>query len=159
MSLARSGVRMRVIGTGWDKIPLPANVELGAETDYDGFFCLAGQAKICLDASTYLDGANDRVFSYALNRAVCFTNAAGYLRRTLGEDGGMRFYSMRNPSELGEQVNMLLARPDELHEAGERARRTVLLSHTWRHRVSDILAAMRLGSGIVTGALPPGPGR
>lgn len=144
VSLARSGVRMRVIGRGWGKVALPPNVELGAETDYDGFFRLAGQAKICLDASTYLDGANDRVFSYALNRAVCFTNAARYVRRSFGEDDGMRFYSMRNPSELGEKVNKLLARPDELCEAGERARQTVLSSHTWRHRVGDILAGMRL---------------
>jgi hypothetical protein len=143
VSLARSGVRMRVIGKGWGEAALPANVELGAETDYDGFFRLAGRAKICLDASTYLDGANDRVFSYALNRAVCFTNAAGYVRRSFGDDGGMRFYSMRNPSELGEKVNKLLARPEELCEAGERARRTVLSSHTWRHRVGDILGGMR----------------
>ena len=142
VALARSGVRMRVIGRGWDSIALPANVELGAGTDYEGFFRLAGRAKICLDASTYLDGANDRVFTYALNRAVCFTNAAGYLRRAFGEENGMRFYSMRNLSELGEQVNMLLARPDALREAGERARQTVLASHTWRHRVGDILSAM-----------------
>ena len=157
VALARSGVRMRVVGRGWDKVGLPGNVEVAAETDYDGFFRLAGQAKICLDASTYLDGANDRVFSYALSRAVCFTNAAGYLRPAFGEDNGMRFYSMRNPSELGEQVKSLLARPDELRESGERAREAVLLSHTWRHRVGDILGAMRLRSGITTGVLPPAP--
>ena len=159
VSLARSGIHMRVIGKGWDKIGLPANVELGAETDYDGFFRLAGQAKICLDASTYLDGANDRVFSYALNRAVCFTNAASYLRRAFGKNDGMRFYSMRNLSELGEQVKMLLARPNELREAGERARQAVLSSHTWRHRVGGILDAMRLGSDTMTGVLPPVPRR
>lgn len=142
VSLARSGVRMRVIGGGWDKVALPGNVEFGEETDYEGFFRLAGRAKICLDASTYLDGANDRVFSYALNRAVCFTNAAGYLRRAFGGNDGMRFYSLRDVAELGEQVNSLLARPDELREAGERARRAVLAAHTWRHRVAGILEAM-----------------
>ena len=157
VALARSGVRMRVVGNGWDKIALPGNVELVAETDYDGFFRLAGQAKICLDVSTYLDGANDRVFSYGLSRAVCFTNAAGYLRPAFGEDNGIRFYSMRNLPELGEQVKSLLARPDELRESGERAREAVVSSHTWRHRVGDILRAMRLRSGITTGVLPPAP--
>lgn len=150
---------MRVNGGGWDKVALPPNVEFGTETDYERFFRLAGQAKICLDASTYLDGANDRVFSYALNRAVFFTNAARYLRRTFSEDDGMRFYSMRNPSVLGEQVKMLLARPDALREAGERARQTVLSSHTWRHRVGDILGAMRPGSATVTGVQPSCPSR
>src|SRR5579859_6297158 len=70
VALARSGVRMRVVGRGWDKVGLPANVEFGTETSYEDFFRLAAQAKICLDASTYLHGANDRVFSYALSRAV-----------------------------------------------------------------------------------------
>lgn len=144
VSLARSGIRMRVIGRGWEKIGLPANVELGEETDYEGFFRLAGRSKICLDSSTYFDGANDRVFSYALNRAVCFTNAAGYLRDAFGEENGLRFYSMRDLPALGERVNALLARPDELREAGERARQTVLASHTWRHRVEHILGAMHL---------------
>lgn len=159
VALARSGVRMRVVGRGWDKVVLPATVEFHATTDYEEFFRVAGQAKICLDASTYLDGVNDRVFSYALNRAVCFTNAAGYLRRTFGAADGIRFYSMRNLSELGEQVNALLARPDALREAGESAREAVLSSHTWRHRVVDILGGMRLGSGIKTGILPPVPNR
>jgi glycosyltransferase involved in cell wall biosynthesis len=145
-ALARSGVRMRVVGRGWDKLSLPANVELGAETDYDGLFRLAGQAKICLDASTYLDGANDRVFSYALNRAVCFTNASGYLRRVFGEDGGMRFFSLQDLSDLAEQVKSLLARPAALQEAGERAAGAVLRAHTWRHRIGNILSAMRLQS-------------
>jgi hypothetical protein len=144
VAIARSGVRMRVVGKGWDKIPLPENVELVAETDYDGFFRLAGQAKICLDVSTYLDGANDRVFVYGLSRAVCFTNAAGYLRPAFGEDNGLRFYSMGSLSELGEQVKSLLARPDELRESGERARHAVLSLHTWRHRVGHILGALRL---------------
>ncbi len=156
-ALAGSGVRMRVIGRGWDGVDLPANVGFGAETDYAGLFRLAGQAKICLDASTYLDGANDRVFSYALNRAVCFTNAAGYLRGVFGSEDGMRFYSMRNPAELGEQVKMLLARPAALREEGERARQAVLSSHTWRHRAGDILAAIRPKTGKATGILPPVP--
>ena len=157
VALASSGVRMRMIGRGWEGVGLPANVEFGAETDYAGFFRLAGQAKICLDASTYLDGANDRVFSYALNRAVCFTNAAGYLRGIFGKDDGMRFYSMRNPSALGDQVKMLLARPADLREEGERARQAVLSSHTWRHRIGDVLVAIRPKLGAATGILPPVP--
>jgi hypothetical protein len=143
VSLARSGVRMRVVGEGWDTVDLPANVEHMAKTNYEEFFCLAGRAKICLDASTYLDGVNDRVFAYGINRAVCFTNAAGYLRPALGEESGTRFYSMSHLSELNEQVIALLASPEVLRDTGERARQTVLAGHTWRHRVEDILAEFR----------------
>ena len=141
-ALARSGVRMRVVGRGWDSISLPANVELDAVIDYEGIFRLAGRAKICLDASTYFDGVNDRAFNYALNGAVCFTNAAGYLRGGFGEQNGMRFYSMHRLAELGDQVKTLLSQPDVLREAGERARQTVLASHTWRHRVENMLNEM-----------------
>jgi hypothetical protein len=55
-----------------------------------------------------------------------------------GENGGVRFYSMRNVSELGERVKTLLASPDALREAGELGRESVLASHTWRRRVGDI---------------------
>ena len=146
VALARSGLHMRVVGKGWNAVTLPANVEWAAATDYDGMFRLAGQAKICLDASTYLDGANDRVFSYALNRAVCFTNASGYLRQLFGEDGGIGFFSMRDLPDLAEQIKSLLARPTALQEAGECAAATTLSAHTWRHRVGNVLAAMRLQS-------------
>jgi hypothetical protein len=146
-ALARAGVRMLVVGNGWDEFALPANVELLAKTDYDGLFRLAGQAKICLDASTYIDGANDRVFSYVLNRAVCFTNASGYLRRVFGEDGGIRFFSMRDLSDLAEQAKGLLAQPASLQEAGERGAAEVLRAHTWRQRLGNILGAMHLRSG------------
>ena len=93
-ALARSGVRMRVVGSGWDTVDLPANTVRTPSLDYEGLFRLAGQAKICLDASTYLDGANDRVFNYAMNGAVCFTNAAGYLGPQF-PDGSMRTWRHR----------------------------------------------------------------
>jgi glycosyl transferase family 1 len=146
VSLARSGVRMRVVGAGWDALDLPANVERTPQTDYEGLFRLAGRARICLDASTYLDGANDRVFGYAQNGAVCFTNAAGYLRREFG-DGSMRFYSMARLAGLADGVRELLARPAELRAAGDAAREKVLALHTWRDRIAGVLAALRGASG------------
>jgi hypothetical protein len=152
LALARSGVPLQVVGRGWDKIALPPNVTIGAETTYDGFFSLAGRAKVCLDASTYLDGANDRVFTYALNRAVCLTNSSGYLRGVFGEEGGALFYSMHALSELGERVRALLSSPQSLAEKGQLAKQVVLSAHTWRHRVEAIIAR----SAGTAGSLPRG---
>ena len=140
MALAASGVRLHLVGKGWNVATLPQNVDLEGETIYDGMFQLAARAKICLDASTYLDGANDRVFSYSLNGALCLTNASGYLREAFGK-GEIAFYSMRDLNGLGEQVKTLLAQPAALREAGQRARQTVLASHTWRTRMDDLLRA------------------
>lgn len=142
LALARAGVRMRVVGGGWEGEDLPANVVRTARTDYDGLLRLAAQAKICLDASTYTEGANDRVFNYALNGTVCFTNAAGYLA-PLFADGAMRFYSMKRLDGLVDDVRGLLQRPEALRAAGDAARARVLADHTWRNRLESVLPAMQ----------------
>lgn len=142
LALAGSGLRMLVVGRGWESIDLPACIEHRTEIEYESLLRLAGRARICLDSSTYLDGANDRIFTYALNGAVCFTNAAGYLRSQFGGDGGVRFYSMLQLDELAESMRELLARPAALRAAGEHARTRVLAAHTWRNRLSEVLAAL-----------------
>jgi hypothetical protein len=142
LALVKSGVRMHVVGQGWRQLNLPVTVQVQDSTDYAGFLRLAGTAQICLDASTYLDGVNDRVFSYAVNQAVCFTNAAGYLRGIVGDDAGIRFYSMLSLQNMADDVRDLLTRPAELAELGARARAMVLGAHTWRHRVEHILRGM-----------------
>ena len=137
LALARAGLRLTVVGRGWDRIALPENAKRLAPLAYEDMFKLAGRSRICLDASTYLSGANDRVFNYALNGAVCFTNAAGYL----GREDWLRFYSMRELDALAESVRALLGKPKELREVGEHAKQAVLSRHTWRDRLETILAA------------------
>lgn len=139
-AVARSGVRMHVIGSGWETQDLPVNVSRREGVDYEEIFRFAARSRICLDASTYLDGANDRVFRYSLSGAVCFTNAAGYLRGQFAD--GMRFYSMRDLRALVDGVRDLLARPAALTASAEQARRLVLQGHTWSHLVSSLLAAL-----------------
>jgi hypothetical protein len=136
-ALAGAGIRMLVVGRNWDRIALPANVERRPPLAYEEMFRLAGRSRICIDASTYLSGANDRVFNYALNGAVCFTNAAGYL----GKADWLRFYSMRGLDALAGEVRALLAEPHRLRDIGEHARDAVLARHRWRDRLAAILAA------------------
>jgi len=140
LAVARSGVNLLVVGRGWESLRLPGNVKIIAQTDYEGLFRLAARAKVSLDASTYIDGVNDRVFSYALNHSVCFTNATGLLRTLIGEERGIFFYSIRDLEALAESIKGLLGSPERLREAGERAHETVLGAHTWRHRVSNLLS-------------------
>jgi len=79
---------------------------------------------------------------HALNRSVCFTNAAGYLRDAMGEEGGMRFYNVGNIDGLCTEVKALLAKPQESRDLGERAAQTVRSAHTWRQRISSVLASV-----------------
>jgi hypothetical protein len=138
-ALASAGLSIRVVGKGWKRAGLPANAHLQEPVSYQQMFQLAAHARICLDASTYTDGANDRVFSYMLNGAVCFTNASGYLRTALGDDGGAQFYSFTNLGGLVDSIRFWLARREHLAEAGARGRAAVLGAHTWRHRMQALL--------------------
>jgi len=136
---AGSRARIHVVGLGWDAVELPANVVRLAHTDYAGFFAMAGRARLCLDVSTYPDGANDRVFSYSLNRAVCLTNAAGYLRAPYEGSGAMQFYSPGQPAALAENIDALLADEHRLRDMGEAGHRITLESQNWRLRLQAML--------------------
>jgi len=139
---ASSGAPMLVIGNGWEHADLPHNVTSGPFVDYRTLLGYAARARICLDASTYLQGANDRVFNYMLNGAVCFTNARGYLGEVYEEGAGLHFYSMREPQALAAGIRELLAAPGRLQDDAARARKLTLATQTWRHRVEAILAML-----------------
>jgi hypothetical protein len=142
---AASGAALRVIGNGWSKVALPPNVTVQPHIDYEGLLALAAQARICVDASTYRHGANDRVFNYTANGAVCFTNATGYLAGTFatdGDGGGLHSYSTLDLKALGPAIRELLNSPARLREDAERARATTLAKHTWRHRLETLIATV-----------------
>ncbi len=134
---------MRVVGDGWSCADEFPNVERRPATGYPEFLCLAGDAKISLDVSTYRGGVNDRIFSYGLNGSVVFTNAAGYLSTLTDARGGVQFYSMSDLRGLHEQVQDLLSRPETLQQNSEIARNAVLAAQTWQHRLPALLSAVR----------------
>jgi len=134
---------VHVFGGGWTEVALPANVVLHPETkDYGELLALAGRSRICLDSSSYLGGANDRVFNYAVNRAYCLTNASAFPREVFGADGGVGFYSMSRLDDLGEMLREALGDPRRLAEKGESAAEIALRTQTWRSRLEDVLAAV-----------------
>jgi hypothetical protein len=136
---AASGIDMRVVGNGWQQAGLPANVQLHPFVDYRELLALVARAQICLDASTYPQGANDRVFNYMLNGAVTFTNARGYLAQAYGPEGGLQFYALDEPDALADALRNLIAAPARMREQAARARELTLATQTWRHRVEAML--------------------
>jgi len=140
---AASGAAVHVFGNGWQEVALPDNVVLHPETqDYGGLLSAAGRSRICLDSSSYVGGANDRIFNYAVNCAYCVTNASAFPREVFGEDGGMGFYSMSGLPDLGEALRQALAHPDTLAQKGARAAETALATQTWRSRLQNVLAGL-----------------
>lgn len=139
--VARAGIPMRIYGDGWDSVGLPSTTEVHAQTDYRNYLKLIGSARLALDVSTYLGGANDRIFNFAVNRSAFFTNAHAWLREAFGRNSGAHFYSMRNLAGLGEQIADVLAHPVELERGAERAREIALAGHLWTHRLQAVLEA------------------
>lgn len=141
-TVAGAGVRLCVVGQGWSNLALPDNVTLLPPTDYDGLFQLMGRAKIYLDNSTYIGGANDRVFSASVNGTLCLTNARRYLSQSYGEDSGMDYYSVQHLHEVPEMLGSSLAADKLSAERGRRSRDITLALHTWRNRLQEILLAV-----------------
>ncbi len=145
LAVAAAGLPLHLFGSGWDGVALPATVLRHPPTDYAGMLAVAGRARIALDASTYLGGANDRIFHYALNGAPCFTNAGGWLQQEFSPDEGFHCYRMDALADLIAELADLQAQPQLLREQGERARALSLGGHTWRHRVETIFCALKAG--------------
>jgi len=142
---ATSGAAFRVVGNGWGEVTLPSNVTVQPQVGYEELITLAAQARICVDASTYRHGANDRVFNYTASGAVCFTNATGYLAGSYardGDGGGLHTYSTLALAALGPAIRELLDAPARLREDAERAKGTTLAKHTWRHRLETLITAI-----------------
>jgi hypothetical protein len=108
--------------------------------DYKVYMGLIGSARVCLDASTYIGGANDRVVQFAVNGTVFFSNAKAYLREAFGDAAG--FYSPLDLAGAADRIGELLARPAELEARSARLREIAFNGHLWRHRLESLFAAM-----------------
>jgi spore maturation protein CgeB len=136
---------LRVWGPGWRD----ADPDLGPYVT-DGF--LEGRAKLAVYCGATLSlnphhpmndvvGVNARAFELAAAGAcqvVDLKDELGHLFK-LGEE----VLAYRDLPELRRQVTYYLAHPDEARAIGENARQRALAEHTVRHRVDEIIAAMR----------------
>lgn len=138
-----SGLRMTIVGAGWEAEGhehWPSSVTMRPPLSYEEFFVLAGRSKMALDASTYLNGANDRIFNLLVNRCLPVTNASGWLANEFAGQG-MRFYSMRHLDDLGDLLRQSLSA--SLADEMDAARHVALERHTWRQRLGTILDMIR----------------
>lgn len=139
---ARSRATVHVVGLGWDQESLPPNVIHYAPVTYPEFHRMAGRARIGLDVSAYPGGANDRVFNYSLNRAVCLTNALEYPRTSFEASGAIQSHDLGDPARLAAQIDALLAEPDRLRDSGEAGHGITLATQNWRLRLESIIAML-----------------
>lgn len=86
----------------------------------------------------YGTGANRRVFELAAIGTAQLVDAKADIARNFLEDGEITLF--RTTEELVEKAEWLLAHPAARRATSDRARERALRAHTWRDRLTELLA-------------------
>lgn len=141
-TLVDAGIKVDVVGKGWEKLEVlhPEHLILHPQTDSKTCLEMIGQAKISLNVMPWFkDGAHDRVFNSVLNGAVCVSDTSQYLWEELKEGEGICYFKLAELEKLPEKVKTLLADAElrtKIVQAGENV---IKEKHTWANR-ADVLA-------------------
>ncbi|MBD5555149.1 MAG: glycosyltransferase family 1 protein [Roseburia sp.] len=140
-TLVDAGIRVEVVGKGWEKLDCthPENLVIHPQTDTAGCLEMIARAKISINVMPWFkDGAHDRVFSSILNGAVCLSDVSDYLCGQLAEGEGVCYYHLNDLSGLPGQVKTLLQdemRRKEIIAAGQKK---VQEQHLWANRAETL---------------------
>ncbi len=139
--LADAGIRVDVVGKGWEKLPVshPENLVIHPQTDSLACLRMLRHAKVSLNVMPWFkDGAHDRVFNSILNGAVCVTDKSRYLCEELKEGEGVSYYELSKIEELPGIVRGLLQQEQVRHRMIQDGRGIVEKRHTWEQRAGQI---------------------
>ncbi len=142
------GYPLRLWGHGWSRSQDP---DVRALTAGGAVF---GREKLCVYSDSLLSlnqhhpmndivGVNTRAFELAAAGACQVVD----LKDDLGSlfKPGQEVVGYRDLGELRAHLDHYLAHPDEAKAIGDNARRRALAEHTLRHRIDEMLAAIRDG--------------
>ncbi len=121
--------------------------------DYRQLGAIYGRARIGFNYSIAND-VNMRIFEVLAAGALLVTNALkkGELAH-LGFEEGQHLICYRTPRELLRLIDHFLAHEEERRTIAEQGRRFVLMHHTYRHRVQQLLEKVSRQFGL-SGFLP-----
>lgn len=142
-TLVDAGIKVNVVGKGWDKLDCahPENLVIHPQTDSVSCLRMLLDAKISLNVMPWFkDGAHDRVFNSIANGALCITDTSKYLCETLKEGEGVCYFSLNSVTKLPEIVKDLLQDENKMQDIVVCGRRKVLNIDLWANR-ADTLAA------------------
>ena len=142
-TLAESGLKVHLYGSGWDKLDCskPENLILGGPLNSHECLQVIHESKISLNVMPWFkDGAHDRIFNSQLNGAVCLTDDSIYLMEQLTDYKDCVFYSLEDIEHLPDKVRYLLDHPELSEHIAKTGYETALASHTWEVRAKTILS-------------------
>lgn len=139
--LCQSDLRVRIAGNGaW---PVGHYVGLMSDEDVRDSFA---SALVCPNVSEphstdYNFDLVERVFKVPAAGGFLVSDHVGELREVFAED---EVLTARSPEEMGRLVRHFVSRPQERHDFIQRARRKVLLEHTYFDRAAQFFGALGL---------------
>ena len=150
-TLADAGLPVRVIGCGWEKLPLkhPGSLQISPKTNSVGVLNTLCESKIAFNVLPFFkDGAHDRVFNSILCGAVVLSDPSKYLKEELPEGSGVCYYTLeelrdQKTEELLSCADRLLSSDTLCQEILERGIGIVRSRHTWDARSDRILESVK----------------
>lgn len=141
-TLVDAGIRVDVVGKGWEKLEEvrhPENLIIHPQTDSLTCLQMIAQSKISVNVMPWFkDGAHDRVFNSILNGAVCVSDTSGYLCEELLEGEGVYYYTLQEVEALPKMVKELLQDEGRMRECVARGIRKLQKIHTWAQRAEQL---------------------
>ena len=143
-TLVNAGVKVDVVGKGWEKledVTCKENLIIHPQTDSLTCLEMISQSKISINVMPWFkDGAHDRVFNSILNGAVCVSDTSKYLCEELSEGEGICYYNLQELDKLPIKVKDLLQNEKEMQDIVARGTAKVQDMHTWAKRAEQIAA-------------------
>ncbi len=144
-ALDAAGVRVTLVGTGWDRVTGLRHATAHAPIDHEELLKLARSAKVVLNAGPpfFNCGWHERIPLALASGAACVTEVNDWLLGDTVLSPLITTYEMPDHAQLGDVVRGVLADPERL----ERARAGYDLAraqHTWAHRAAMILDIVEL---------------
>lgn len=151
-SLLTNGIKVSVVGAGWDKYAGAGreNLEILSDTgvDIDDAIALMQRSKIVLNNTNILDGMHERIFTAMLAGAVCVTNEYELLNDFLENEKELVTFPLNELEELPGIVKNLLECPDKAQAIAEAGYNVALEKHTWQRRGEQIVKWMEDGKSF-----------
>lgn len=144
--LADSGIKVHIVGAGWDKLECkcPWNLYLYGMGDSQECLDKIAQSKISVNIMPWFKaGAHDRIFNSMLNGAVSVSDGSSYLNETFDDGKDMIYYSLNNIAQVPEKIKELLSSPQRLKSIADNAYEKCINNHTWHYRAKKILEIMQ----------------
>jgi spore maturation protein CgeB len=130
------GPRFYIAGTGWERMGLTAAKDHTGVPAAKRYYA-AARASLNLFGGCVHGGMPLRPYEIASSNGLIFTQYNRELPSLF--EPGKECVAFRNPSEMVEQLDRVLAHPDQYDRVVEAGKRRVQAEHTWEHRMGRVL--------------------